>query len=445
LNVKSIFNLYLKGTAMKKAYTILSKKDSQELTRFLAREGQFLLPMLDLIEQAEAAVDEVVEVVGRSAIEAILLLSARQVAGEQHPGKAAGDIRWHGSQPGVISLAERKLRVTKPRLRKKGKGTGNEVSLPAYAAMQKNGRLSERILSLLMQGISTRSYEKVLPEMAETVGVSKSQISREWIEATEDQIQQFTARRFDGQEILIIYLDGIRFGDYHVIGAVGVNSQGVKQVLGLTEGSTENAAVVKDLLHDLVARGLDPARKRLFVIDGSKALRAAIAEVFGQANPVQRCRKHKLSNVMDHLPEELKDQVKAVLQAAWRMDPEEGKKRIRQQARQLEKLHPSAAASLLEGLDELFTVNSMGLPKALTRCLCTTNLIESPHSGVRMRTRRVCNWQDGRMVLRWATVAFLETEKHFQKIGGYKQIWMLKSVLDELEKEQNLAQKRKVG
>lgn len=430
---------------MKKAYTILSKKDSQELTRFLAREGQFLLPMLDLIEQAEAAVDEVVEVVGRSAIEAILLLSARQVAGEQHPGKAAGDIRWHGSQPGVISLAERKLRVTKPRLRKKGKGTGNEVSLPAYAAMQKNGRLSERILSLLMQGISTRSYEKVLPEMAETVGVSKSQISREWIEATEDQIQQFTARRFDGQEILIIYLDGIRFGDYHVIGAVGVNSQGVKQVLGLTEGSTENAAVVKDLLHDLVARGLDPARKRLFVIDGSKALRAAIAEVFGQANPVQRCRKHKLSNVMDHLPEELKDQVKAVLQAAWRMDPEEGKKRIRQQARQLEKLHPSAAASLLEGLDELFTVNSMGLPKALTRCLCTTNLIESPHSGVRMRTRRVCNWQDGRMVLRWATAAFLETEKHFQKIGGYKQIWMLKSVLDELEKEQNLAQKRKVG
>lgn len=430
---------------MKERYTILSKKDSQELSRFLAREGQFLLPMLDLIEQAETAVDEVIEVVGRSAIEAILLLSARQVAGEPHKGKACGDIRWHGSQPGVIALSNRKLRVIKPRLRKKGKGTGNEVPLPAYTAMQDTGRLGQRILSLLMHGISTRSYEKVLPEMAETAGVSKSQISRQWIEATAEQIQQFTQRRFDSQDILIVYIDGIRFGEHHVIGAVGVDSQGCKQVLGLAEGATENATVVKDLLNDLVDRGLDPNRPRLFVLDGSKALRAAINEVFGKANPVQRCRKHKLSNVMDHLPEELKDQVKTVLQAAWRMTPEEGKKQIRQQARQLEKLYPSAAASLLEGLDELFTVNAMGLPKSLTRCLCTTNLIESPHSGVRMRTRRVCNWQDGQMVLRWATAAFLETEKHFQKIGGYKQLWMLKSVLDELEKEQNLAEKRKVG
>jgi transposase-like protein len=148
---------------------------------------------------------------------------------------------------------------------------------------------------------------------------------------------------------------------------------------------------------------------------------------------------------MDHLPEELKDQVKGLMQAAWRMSPEEGKKQIRQQARQLEKLYPSAAASLLEGLDELFTVNAMDLPKALTRCLCTTNIIELPHAGVRMRMCRVCNWQDGQMVLRWATAALLETEKHFQRIGGYKQLWMLKSYLDELEKEQALAQKRKVG
>ena len=430
---------------MQESYRILNKKDSKELARFLAREGQFLLPMLDLIEQAEAAVDEVIDVVGRSAIEAILLLSARQVAGDQYKGKASGDIRWYGSQPGVVALAERKLRVTKPRLRKKGKGPGKEVPVPAYAAMQDTGRLSQRILALLMHGISTRSYAKMLPEMAETVGVSKSQVSREWIEATEEQIKQFTARRFGDRDILIVYIDGIRFGQHHVIGAVGVDSQGNKQVLGLVEGATENAAIVKDLLNDLVSRGLDPKRKRLFVLDGAKALRAAVNEVFGSATPVQRCRKHKLANVMDHLPDSLKDQVKAAMQAAWRMRPEEGNKQIRQQARQLEKQYPSAAGSLLEGLDELFTVNAMGLPKALTRCLCTTNIIESPHSGVRMRTRRVCHWQDGQMVLRWATAAFLETEKHFKKIGGYQQIWMLKSYLDELENEQTLAQQCKVG
>jgi len=181
------------------------------------------------------------------------------------------------------------------------------------------------------------------------------------------------------------------------------------------------------------------------VIDGSKALRSAIDSVFGAKNPVQRCRKHKAANVTDHLPKELRDSAKKVLQAAWRLEPSEGKKRIRQLAQQLEVKYPSAANSLLEGLDEMFTVNAMGLPKELLRCLCTTNIIESPHSGVRMRTRRVCHWQDGQMVLRWAVAGFLETEKHFQRIGGYKQLWILKSYLDDLETQKAVADKKKVG
>lgn len=430
---------------MNKDYQIISKKNSRELAKFLSKEGQLLLPMLELIEQAEAAVDEVIDVVGRASIEAILLLSAQQVAGTQHKGKNTGDIRWHGKQNGVVPLAERKLRIDKPRLRRKGKGKTLELQIPAYEAIQSNSRLSQRILSILMHGISTRSYKRVLPEMAETVGVSKSNVSRGFIEASEQQMKEFVERRFDDKDILIIYIDGIRFGQFHVIAAVGIDSEGFKHVLGITEGATENATIVKDLLEDMVARGLAPNRKRLFVIDGSKALRNAIDAAFGGDNPVQRCRKHKLSNVMDHLPKELKDQVKNVMRAAWRLDPEEGKKRVRQQARQLEIKYPSAASSLLEGLDEMFTVNSMGLPKALKRCLCTTNIIESPHSGVRMRTRRVNNWNGGKMVLRWATAAFLETEKHFKRIGGYKQLWMLKSYLDDLEKDKALAEKRKAG
>ncbi len=441
---KETIYFYLKGTAMNRDYQIISKKNSRELAKFLSKEGQLLLPMLELIEQAEAAVDEVIDVVGRASIEAILLLSAQQVAGPQHKGKSTGDVRWHGKQNGVVTLAERKLRIDKPRLRRKGKGKNLELQIPVYEAMQTNSRLGQRILSILMHGISTRSYKKVLPEIAETVSVSKSNVSREFIEASEQQMKEFAERRFDDKDILIIYIDGIRFGQFHVIAAVGVDSGGFKHVLGLTEGATENAAVVKDLLEDIVARGVDPSRKRLFVIDGSKALRNAVDTVFGD-NPVQRCRKHKLSNVMDHLPKELKDQVRNVMQAAWRLDPEEGKKRIRQQARQLEIKYPSAASSLLEGLDEMFTVNAMGLPKALRRCLCTTNIIESPHSGVRMRTRRVSNWNGGKMVLRWATAAFIETEKHFKRIGGYKQLWMLKSYLDDLEKDKALAEKRKAG
>jgi putative transposase len=439
-------NLYMKGTAMKRTdYQIISKKDSQELAKFLSKEGQLLLPMLELMEQAEAAVDEVIDVIGRASIEAILLLSAQQLAGPQHKGKKAGEIRWYGGQKGVVPLAERKLRVNKPRLRRRGKGRNLEVQIPVYEAMQTNSRLGQRILSILMHGISSRSYKEVLPQMVETVGVSKSNVSREFIAASEQQLKEFAERRFDDRDILVIYIDGIRFGEFHVIAAVGVDSEGFKHVLGLAEGATENATVVKDLLEDIIARGVEPNRRRLFVIDGSKALRAAIDLVFGNNNPVQRCRKHKVANVMDYLPKELKDQVKNVMHAAWRLEPEEGKKRIDRQARQLERKYPSAAKSLLEGLDEMFTVNAMGLPKALRRCLCTTNIIESPHSGVRGRTRRVSNWRDGKMVLRWATAAFVETEKHFKRIGGYRQLWMLKSYLDELETDKDLAEKRKAG
>ena len=209
-----------------------------------------------------------------------------------------------------------------------------------------------------------------------------------------------------------------------------MDAEGRKHVLGLREGATENAVVVKDLLADLVARGVDPAR-RLFVVDGSKALRTAIDAVCGPQHPVQRCRNHKVENVIGYLPEPLKNQVKTVMKAAYRLPAEEGMARLKQQARWLEPEHPDAARSPLEGLEETFTINRLGLSPKLRRCLATTNLIESPHSGVRPRTRRVTNWQGGGMVVRWAAGAFLATEANFRRIGGYRELWLLKAALDE--------------
>jgi transposase-like protein len=235
------------------------------------------------------------------------------------------------------------------------------------------------------------------------------------------------------------------FGSHHVLVAIGVDVEGRKHVLGVVEGASENAAAATRLLEDLVARGVKPGRRRLFVIDGSKALRVAIDAVYGASNPVQRCRKHKVRNVCDHLPKHLRDQTKAAMRAAYRLDAREGMARLRKQAEWLEGDYPSAAASLREGLEETFTVNALGLPPGLRRCLVTTNLIESPQSGVRQRTRRVTRWRDGTMVLRWAATALVETEKNFRKIMGYHQLWMLKSLLDEPCTNQDLATNRKVG
>jgi len=415
---------------MSKAYQVCDAKDSRHLAEFLAKDGQLLLPMLDLISRTEAAVDEVIDVAGRAALEAILLMSAQEAAGPKHPGKAAGDVRWYGWQPGIVALSDRKVRVAKPRLRKKGAGVGAEVEVPVYEAMQGDSRLGRRILEILMRGVSTRAYRDVLPQMAETVGVSKSAVSREFIDASEEALKALAARRFDDRDLLIIYLDGLIFGAHHVLSAIGVDAEGRKHVLGLVEGASENAAAARALLEDLVARGVKPGRRRLFVIDGSKALRAALDAVYGADNPVQRCRSHKIRNVTDQLPKALKDQAKAAMRAAYRLDPKEGMARLRKQAEWLEREHPTAAASLREGLEETFTVNAMGLPAELRRCLATTNIIESPQSGVRQRTRRVTRWKDGAMVLRWAATALVETEKRFRRIMGYKQLWILKSYLD---------------
>ena len=433
---------------MKRSYhTIasLGKVNERKLAEFLSRNGQFLLPMVDLIEQSRMAVEELVDVAGRVTVEAVLNLSAQQVAGIPSQGKRReGEVYWHGMQRGSVYLSQRKLPVNKPRLRKKGKGSGKEVAVPAYEAMQDREGMGARMLDLLMRGVTTRQYQHVIPEMAETVGVCKSSVSRETIVAAEKELESLTARRFDKLDLLIIYLDGMVFGDHHVIGAVGVDAEGHKHLLGIQEGATENAAAVKDLLERLVEQGVDPKRKRLFVIDGSKALRTAINAVFGADHPVQRCRQHKLRNVLDRLPEDQKDQVKSLLKAAWRLDHKEGMAKIRKLSEWLERECPAAAASLLEGLEECFTINRLELPASLHRCLATTNVIESPHAGVRTRTNRVSRWNDGNMVLRWVASAFLATEKSFRRIMGYKDLWALKAILDA-KVEKSVASKEKVA
>jgi putative transposase len=413
---------------LKRSYHTVSKlgqTNARKLTEFLSRNGQVLLPMVDLIEQSRLAVDELIDVAGRATIETVLQLSAEQVAGPRTPGRRREEVGWHGRQRGRVCLKERKLGVSKPRLRAKG---GGEVPVPAYEAMQE-GRLGPRMLDILMCGISTRQYRQVLPEMADTCGVSKSNVSREAIEAGEAALRQLLERRFDELDLLVIYLDGMVFGDQHVMAAVGVDAEGHKHVLGIQQGATENAAAVEDLLEQLVARGVKPDAKRLFVIDGAKALRVAINKVFGPQHPVQRCRNHKVRNVAERLPEDQKEQVKAAMRASYRLPAKEGMARLRKLADWLEQEQPAAAASLREGLEECFTINRLGVPSSLHRCLGTTNVIESPQSGVRMRTRRVCRWRDASMVLRWVAASFLATEKNFNRIMGYKDLWQLKAIL----------------
>ena len=415
---------------MKKPYHIVSREAqtaASSMEEFAKANGQILLPLVELITQARLAVDEVIDSIGRQTIETILSLSAEQIAGPRTPGKRSGDIRWHGSQKGRVSLADRQLAVKRPRLRHKEAG---EVSVPAYESLQENSATAQRMMGALLRGVSTREYAEVLPEMAETAGVSRSSVSRQAIEGSVEQLRQLRERRWDQADLLVLYIDGQRFGSHHVISAVGVDRNGGKHVLGIQVGATENAAAVKQLLTNLRDQGLPTDSKYLFVIDGAKALRAAIDEVFGTEQPVQRCRNHKMRNVIDELPKEQQAQALNLMRAAWRIsDADEGVKRLEQLARFLEHEHESAARSLREGMAEMFTIQRLQLPPSLYKCLGTSNVIESPQSGVQKRTHNVTRWRDADMVERWVASAWLVTEKHFRKVIGLRDLWALAVVL----------------
>lgn len=405
---------------------VVAKHDRRALAACFANHGQALLPMLELIEDAKASIDELMADAARTFVEQLLVLSAAEVAGAKHPGKHAGAVRWHGTQPGRITLAERKLSLKRPRLR----SAQGEITIPAYQRLREQPRLGSRIRDILVTGVSTRHYAKVLPEMAGTVGIKKSSVSRRFIKASQKALEELMQRRLEDLDLLAIYLDGIVVDRHHILAAVGVDGKGQKHLLGLAPGASENARVAKDLLQGLIQRGLPAEATTLFVIDGSKALRAAIAEVFGESAPVQRCRTHKARNVLDRITDKtVKAQTKAVMHAAYRLSEKEGMARMKQQAQWLKTEYPDAAASLLEGLEETFTVNRLQLTPSLRRCLCTTNIVENPNGAVRRVTHRVSHYRDAEMALRWTATGFLEAEKSFRKIQGVKDLWVLATAL----------------
>lgn len=404
---------------------VVARQDEVGLRACFSEGSQHLLPLLELLTDAKASVDELMMGAARQFIEQLLIISAQEVAGAKHPGRNGAQVRWHGTQKGRVALAERKLAVERPRLRSKD---GCEAAVPSYARLQ--GRdLGQRIHDILVTGVSTRKYGKVLPQMAGTVGIAKSSVSREFVAQSRRVLQALAARRWDGMDFLAVYLDGIVVSEHHILAAVGVDAGGDKHLLGLASGSSENKRVAKDLLTHLVEHGLSADVTRLFVIDGSKALRAAIEEVFGTTAQVQRCRTHKIRNVTERLPKELAAQVKSVMRAAYKLPENEGKAKLRQQASWLQTEHPDAAASLLEGLEEIFTVNRLGVTPQLMRSLATTNLIENPNGAVRRVSRRVCRYRDAEMALRWTASGFLEAEKNFRRLQGHRELWVLATAL----------------
>ncbi len=332
----------------------------------------------------------------------------------EHGAHRAGHVR------GELAMGGRRVEVKRPRVRSI---EGRELPLPTWEHFAGLDPLSERAYEQMLVGVATRGYSRSLEPLGPSVktrGTSKSAVSRRFVAATAARVEEQLSRPLGDLKLAVLMMDGIHFGEHVILVALGIDESGKKHVLGLREGATENAASCTALLTNLTERGLETTRSRLMVIDGGKALRRAVREVFGKRALVQRCQLHKKRNVLDQLPERMRASVSAALSQAYASrDKATALRLLHNLERRLAKEHPGAAASLREGLEETLTVVGLGLPRALERTLATTNPIENLNSVARRVCGRVKRWRGGEMIVRWMVGAMSEAAKGFRRLKGH--------------------------
>lgn len=389
--------------------------------------SQFQFPFRGL---AREALWDTVVLSGFGFVQDELEAERTALCGERYAHQEHRQAGRAGHVPSSLVLGGRRVGIRRPRARS---GDGHELRLPSWQAWSARDPLDERAFEQMVLGVSTRRYARSLEPLPEEVavgGIGKSVVSERFVVGTQRRLAELMRRDLRDLKLVALLIDGVHFAEHVVLAAVGIDSSGEKHPLGLREGATENAAACTALLADLIERGLNPNRAILVVIDGAKALRRAVLEVFGERALLHRCHAHKKRNVAEALPQRLRASVHSAMNQAYANgDPKRARRLLENLARRLESDYPGAAASLREGLEETLTVMRLGLPENLERVLSSTNLIENLFSRVREVARRVKRWQGGTMILRWTAAGVLEAERHFRKVAGYRALPKLVAAL----------------
>jgi transposase-like protein len=334
----------------------------------------------------------------------------------------------HGSDKTTVVMGGKKIHVERPRVRA-ADGSG-ELPLPSLGQFQSEDPLNDAIMAKLLAGVSTRKYANTIEGDAKgAVCTSKSEVSRRFIKEMDKMMEEFFTRPLC-DDYSVIMMDGLELGKMTILAAMGIDRDGRKHMLGIIEGGSENTTVVKGLLEDLIGRGLDPSRPRLYVLDGGKALHKGVTDVFGKEALIQRCQVHKKRNVLSYLPKSEQANISKDLTMAYKeFEYAEARDQLLSIAKRLEDRYPKATASILEGLEETLTVHRLKVPGLLRETLCSTNPMESANSACRGIIRRVSNFKDGKMALRHAAAGFMGAEQGFNRVRGYKHMGVLLAML----------------
>lgn len=419
---------------MKKPYQIESQRAVKRLEE-MATEGnpavQMILPMAEMVGWLRQGVGELIRQAGLQLMQLLMEEEVKHLAGERSrptPGRTAS--RW-GSERGYCVVMGQKVPVERPRVRS---SEDREIRLGSYEMFHRGEPLTETVWEKLMLGLSTRKYGEAVREFTDAYGLEKSAVSEHFIEASRTKLKNLMERRLDKKKFCALLIDATPFEGQQMVAALGITVDGSKMILGIRQGATENATVVGELLSDLMNRGMDFTQPRLYVLDGGKALHAAVKKHAGDSAPIQRCQVHKRRNVLDHLGDDDRDAVARKLNAAYALeDYEAAKQALDGLHRELMHLNPSAARSLAEGLDETLTVHRLHVPQQLRMTLASTNVIESAFAIVERVCLNVKRWHGGDQRERWVGSGLIVAEKQFRRIRGYKQIPVLLRVLETLK------------
>lgn len=427
-----------------------NKGQKQEATPITMTDGMqhLMLPLLIAMDATKKGLLAFVQQMGMIALSELLATEAAQIAGPKGKHHAERTHHHWGTSSTPVCFGGRNVSIPHPRVRARGKGKGGEVTLPSIESLREGDPLSARVTEQIVLGVSTRGYERSLERLDESIdgrGASKSNASRALIDATGAKLAAFVSRKLDDVALVAMFIDGIEFAGHSVIIALGVTVDGTKTPLGIWAGSTENTAVATALLSNLVERGLRVAEPLLFVIDGGKAIRKALRDVFGDRAIVQRCQVHKARNVRDHLPESRRAYVARQMRDAYASSTAAtAKKKLTQLASWLESNgEDSAAASLREGLDDTLTVLRLALPPTLRRTFATTNAIENMNGSLRRIARNVKRWKDEAMIRRWVALGVTEAQKGFRRVKGHRDMPLLIAALRPMTK--SVAVEKKVA
>lgn len=423
-----------------------NKPSRQDLAVVNGATVQIPLPLLSALEDAESAFFGLCVETGKQVLATLMEQDRIALCGPAGRHDAGRRAVRAGSTESAVVLGGRRIGIRRPRVRTTDR---REARLPSFAAAAKTDPLDRHTLEAIASGVTMRRYGRSLePLPAGEAGrsSSRSAVSRRFVALTRKSLAETFSRPLDGLDLRVVMIDGIAFRDHCVLLALGVASDGAKHVLGLWEGSTENSAMAQALLRDLVARGLPTERALLFVVDGSKALRKALRDVFGGLALVQRCQVHKERNVLEHLPQSLRPSVRRALRQAWQSSGADlARRQLERLAASLEAAHPGAAASLREGLEETLTLLHLGVDGALYRTLRSTNPIENLNGSVAVYTRNVKRWRGGSMILRWVGAAVAEASTRFRRVRGHDAFDQLVLALLKHEQKQNVRTEEKAA